>query len=84
MVPDGLETPVFVTEIAQSSGKQSFDQLQSCSRQLEHLNNWLQEGVRNRLVGQVVVAEFFVRDLLWTERLAKCSTIFTVNIYTQY
>lgn len=37
MVPDGLETPIFVIEIVQSSGKQSFDQLQSCSRQLEHL-----------------------------------------------
>lgn len=59
VVPDGLETPVFVTEIAQSSGKQSFDQLQSCSRQLEHLNNWLQEGVRNRLVGQVCCSRIF-------------------------
>lgn len=37
MVPDAVETPVSVTEIAQSSGEQSFDQLQSCSRQLEHL-----------------------------------------------
>ena len=58
MVPHDPETQIFATEIIQSSGKQNFTQQQSCSKQLENLNNSLQEGMRNRLVGQVGTAEF--------------------------
>lgn len=57
MVSHDPETQIFATPIIQSSGEQNFNQLQSCSKQLENLNNWLQEGVWNRLVWQVGLAE---------------------------
>lgn len=58
VVPHDPQTQIFATEIIHSSGKQNFNHLRSCSRQLQNLNNWLQEAVRSRLVRKVGVAEF--------------------------
>ena len=80
MVPHDPNAQIFAMEIIQSSGKQNFNQLQSFSKQLENFNNWLHEGVRNKVAGQAGIAEF-VWDLLHTERLAKYSTFFRGYIY---